>query len=208
VDQALTATLGLVPPDHFRYIQKGANVSVGYRPATSFPNTLTALESIGIAEHERRDIFSVLALILHLGNLDVGVDADGHAVCPEGNPQATLCARLLGIPSAGQLLDCLLARQIQAGSRAADRESYTVRQTQQQAVDTRDAFARALYGYMFDSLVRRINQALLETQTGRTRSIAILDIFGFEHFQSNHFEQFCINYANEKLQVGRESAGG
>ena len=106
----------------------------------------------------------------------------------------------MGIPSSAHLLDCLLARQISAGSKYAEGDSYTVPQSRQQAADARDALARALYGGMFDGLVRRINQALLEPRAGRARSVAILDIFGFEHFRSNHFEQFCINYANEKLQ--------
>ena len=200
-DPVLTRELGLLPAERFHYIAKGAKVPVGHRPATSFQSTLAALDGIGIGEQERRDIFSVLALVLHLGNLAVVADADDNAACTPDDPQPALCARLLGLPAPARLLECLLVRQISAGSKYAEGDSYTVPQSAQQAVDSRDALARALYGGMFDSLVRRINSALLERQTGRARSIAILDIFGFEHFKSNHFEQFCINYANEKLQV-------
>ena len=95
-----------------------------------------------------------------------------------------------------------LLRSIQAGAIVGG-DAYTVSQSVQQAFDSRDAFARALYGSLFDLLVVRINARLGQMVPGgkrETRRISILDIFGFEHFKTNHFEQFCINYANEKLQ--------
>ncbi len=68
-----------------------------------------------------------------------------------------------------------------------------------QALDARDAIAKALYSRLFSWLVERMNNMLCK-DTGKTNSIAILDIFGFENFASNGFEQLCINYANETLQ--------
>ncbi len=198
INPELTALLNLKEAEHFRYIQKGAQVSVGYRPATSFQNTLAALEGIGIAPDERNDIFKVLGLVLHLGNLDFQAGADENAVLDVSDPRAVLCSGLMGVLPT-RFAESLICRQIQAGPQGSG-DSYTVYQTKQQAIDSKDALARALYGNMFDSLVKRINQALLEQRQAKIRTISILDIFGFEHFKTNHFEQFCINYANEKLQ--------
>lgn len=68
-----------------------------------------------------------------------------------------------------------------------------------QALDARDAFAKALYSALFSWLVQRINSIVFKG-TKRTAAISILDIFGFEDFKENSFEQLCINYANENLQ--------
>ncbi len=71
-----------------------------------------------------------------------------------------------------------------------------------QAMDARDAIAKALYGRLFSWIVNRINPVLhpVSTETQHMLSIGILDIFGFENFRSNSFEQLCINVANEQLQ--------
>lgn len=68
-----------------------------------------------------------------------------------------------------------------------------------QALDARDAFAKALYSSLFSWLVARVNHIVYKG-TKQTAAISILDIFGFENFTENSFEQLCINYANENLQ--------
>lgn len=86
---------------------------------------------------------------------------------------------------------------------------YQVPQTTSQASTRRDAIAKAIYSNLFDLIVSRINIALenntADTVAGREDadgvSISVLDIYGFEVFKSNGFEQLCINYVNEKLQV-------
>ena len=72
--------------------------------------------------------------------------------------------------------------------------------SRQQAVDVRDAFSKGIYGRLFVWVVSKINQAIYHPDAGAVNSIGVLDIFGFENFDSNSFEQFCINYANENLQ--------
>uniref|UniRef100_A0A8C0UVD9 Myosin VC n=1 Tax=Cyanistes caeruleus TaxID=156563 RepID=A0A8C0UVD9_CYACU len=71
--------------------------------------------------------------------------------------------------------------------------------TRAQAVNARDALAKKIYSHLFDFIVERINQALQFSGKQHT-FIGVLDIYGFETFDVNSFEQFCINYANEKLQ--------
>lgn len=69
------------------------------------------------------------------------------------------------------------------------------------AADTRDALAKALYARMFQWIVSRLNAHLQPYTTASHLNIGILDIFGFENFEHNSFEQFCINLANEQLQL-------
>ena len=199
-DAQLTRDLQLKPAEHFEYIKRGANVSVAHRPATSLQNTTAALQSIGIKDTERTEIFKVLGAILHLGNMKFGSDREGGATLAPTDAQAVCCADMLGC-DLQKLVDSFVLRNIQAGPMVGG-DAYTVSQSLQQALDTRDALARALYGSLFDLLVSRINASLGQRVSAeeRSRTISILDIFGFEHFKTNHFEQFCINYANEKLQ--------
>ena len=73
-----------------------------------------------------------------------------------------------------------------------------------QAEEGRDALAKAIYAALFDWLVSRINASFTADSHGGTKkkaSISILDIYGFEFFEHNSFEQLCINYANERLQA-------
>lgn len=96
----------------------------------------------------------------------------------------------------GLLCKALTGRQIQAG-----REVIWQELRLGQVCDARDALAKALYAMQFDWLVERINTSLRDPKrTTKALAINILDIYGFEHFKVNSFEQLCINYANERLQ--------
>jgi len=69
-----------------------------------------------------------------------------------------------------------------------------------QSVDIRDAFVKGIYGRLFIHIVKKINEAIYRPKNNSRSAIGVLDIFGFENFNHNSFEQFCINYANENLQ--------
>lgn len=107
-----------------------------------------------------------------------------------------LPAYLLGI-SAEKLSHKLISRGFESkwGSQS---ESVDVTLNVAQALYTRDALAKDIYARLFDYLVKRVNSAMMTT--GDAFEIAILDIYGFEIFETNGFEQFCINFVNEKLQ--------
>ncbi len=81
-------------------------------------------------------------------------------------------------------------------------ETVTSTLAEHQSVDVRDAFVKGIYGRLFIWIVDKINNAIYKPrQSGAYRqSIGVLDIFGFENFENNSFEQLCINYANENLQ--------
>lgn len=93
----------------------------------------------------------------------------------------------------------LISRTLEtkAGSRS---EKIEVTLNVEQADYTRDALAKGIYTRLFDYLVAEINKAMESQQSQSLLNIGILDIYGFEIFDSNGFEQFCINFVNEKLQ--------
>ena len=81
--------------------------------------------------------------------------------------------------------------------------SYTVPNSAEQCADARDALAKQVYVHLFDWLIERLNVALAgegEDLNDDENFVGLLDIFGFENFKFNSFEQLCINFCNEKLQ--------
>ncbi|KAF6167643.1 hypothetical protein GIB67_031226 [Kingdonia uniflora] len=106
----------------------------------------------------------------------------------------TNAAKLMGC-NIHDLILVLSTRRIRAGN-----DDIVQKLTLSQAVDMRDALAKSIYSSLFDWLVEQINKSLEVGKRLTGRSISILDIYGFESFQKNSFEQFCINYANERLQ--------
>jgi myosin heavy subunit len=162
--------------------------------ADYFQKTRHAMDIIQISPEQQQSVFEVLAAILHLGNLifsDAGNDAaqvDSHS---EGK-LAIACA-LLGC-SIEDLKASFLTRHITAGT-----EQYLTNLNKEKASSARDAFCMLLYSKLFDILVEKTNQNIRGEKKAKS-FIGILDIYGFESFETNSFEQFCINYANEKLQ--------
>ncbi|PNI74809.1 MYO5A isoform 8 [Pan troglodytes] len=78
-------------------------------------------------------------------------------------------------------------------------ETYIKPISKLQATNARDALAKHIYAKLFNWIVDNVNQAL-HSAVKQHSFIGVLDIYGFETFEINSFEQFCINYANEKLQ--------
>ena len=132
---------------------------------------------------------------LNVSNL--GESGEGSAV--HNADSLAVAASLLRVDAAA-LGRALTSRTVSAGSRSKDAEVLTIRMRPSQAADTRDALAKGLYSRMFGWLVGRINDLVSAPAAAVDLGIAALDIFGFEQFVCNSFEQLCINYANEKLQ--------
>eukprot|EP01041_Mallomonas_annulata_P002899 gene2899-5689_t len=163
--------------------------------ADHFCMTIKALGTIGITPDQINQILRVLAGLLFLGQVRYcasdGTDADSSTVSPE-NEECKVCCELLGVEYS--VFACkTTVRAIDAGG-----AEVVVPLSVDQAVDVRDALAKEVYGRLFLWLVNIINNNTACQKS--VRSVGLLDIFGFESFEVNRFEQLCINYANEKLQ--------
>ncbi|XP_020554045.1 myosin-2 isoform X1 [Sesamum indicum] len=162
--------------------------------ARKFHMLMGALDTVRICRDDQEQVFEMLAAVLWLGNISFRViDHENHidVVADEAVSNAA-CLIGCGIQD---LILALSIHSIQAG-----REKVARRLTLRQAIDTRDSLAKFIYGSLFDWLVEKINVSLATGKQHTGRSISILDIYGFESFKRNSFEQFCINYANERLQ--------
>uniref|UniRef100_A0A8C7XVA9 Unconventional myosin-X-like n=1 Tax=Oryzias sinensis TaxID=183150 RepID=A0A8C7XVA9_9TELE len=148
-----------------------------------------ALKVMEFTEEEIRDVFKLLSAVLQMGNIEF-MTAGGAQITSKGG--RLKADELLGLDSF-QLSEVLTQR-----SMILRGEEICSPLTVEQAVDSRDSVAMALYSQCFSWIIMRINQKIKGKDN--FKSIGILDIFGFENFEVNRFEQFNINYANEKLQ--------
>uniref|UniRef100_A0A3B3Z9X5 Uncharacterized protein n=1 Tax=Periophthalmus magnuspinnatus TaxID=409849 RepID=A0A3B3Z9X5_9GOBI len=153
-----------------------------------------ALTVIGFNEDEIEELLNIIASVLHLGNVQYGGE-DGIASITT-DTQIKYLSRLLGVNGA-VLTEALTHKKI-----IAKGEELVSPLNLEQASSARDALSKAVYGRTFTWLVNKINSSLayIDDSYKHYSVIGLLDIYGFEVFQNNSFEQFCINYCNEKLQ--------
>uniref|UniRef100_A0ACB8FX43 Unconventional myosin-Ig n=1 Tax=Sphaerodactylus townsendi TaxID=933632 RepID=A0ACB8FX43_9SAUR len=157
-----------------------------------------AMKVIGFSPEEMDSIYKILAAILHLGNVCFVTAEDAMKV--ENDHLVSYLAELTST-EAGSLLNTLLYRAVAAGGGEVIHKAHSINE----ANYARDACAKAFYERLFCWIVARINK-VIEVKNydarlhGKNTVIGVLDIYGFEIFDTNSFEQFCINYCNEKLQ--------
>jgi myosin-5 len=188
--------LGLLPAEQFDYLNQGnAPVIDGVDDKAEFLATKSSLKTIGVDEAQQTGIFNLLAGLLHLGNVKIGASRNDSVLAPTEPSLERACA-ILGI-DATDFAKWIVKKQLVTRG-----EKIVSNLTQQQATVVRDSVAKYIYSSLFDWLVDVINRSLATDEVlSRVKSfIGVLDIYGFEHFAKNSFEQFCINYANEKLQ--------
>uniref|UniRef100_A0A3Q3LCR5 Myosin IF n=1 Tax=Mastacembelus armatus TaxID=205130 RepID=A0A3Q3LCR5_9TELE len=187
--------LGIMTPDYYYYLNQSGTYKVdGTNDSKDFQETMEAMQVIGIPGDIQAQVLQIVAGILHLGNISF-IEAGNYGQV-ESTDLLAFPAYLLGIDP-NRLQDKLTSRKMDSkwGGKS---ESINVTLNQEQATYTRDALAKALYARVFDYLVEAINKAIQKPY--EEFSIGVLDIYGFEIFQKNGFEQFCINFVNEKLQ--------
>uniref|UniRef100_A0A8C8GEU1 Myosin Ic, paralog a n=1 Tax=Oncorhynchus tshawytscha TaxID=74940 RepID=A0A8C8GEU1_ONCTS len=200
-EQDLLSKLGLERnAQKYQYLVKGCCPRVSsINDKNDWRTVRKALTVIGFHEDEVEDLLNIIASVLHLGNTQFGEGKNGeNQITTE--PQLKYLSKLLGVDGAA-LREALTHKKITAkGEEMISPLSF------EQAVAARDALAKAVYGRTFTWLVVKINQSLAfkddvyNSSKGSSSVIGLLDIYGFEVFQHNSFEQFCINYCNEKLQ--------
>ncbi|XP_037520337.1 unconventional myosin-VI isoform X2 [Rhipicephalus sanguineus] len=169
--------------------------------AKDFSNLDRALRLMGLTDEERLNIYVAVAAVLHLGNVTFEESPDdsrgGSQVTPESEQSLRVAAALMGVDP-DELRQSLLSRVMQTSKGGLKGTVYMVPLKAYEANNARDALAKAVYSKLFDLIVQRINQSIPFSSS--SHYIGVLDIAGFEYFQVNSFEQFCINYCNEKLQ--------
>ncbi|XP_070336879.1 unconventional myosin-VI isoform X9 [Odocoileus virginianus] len=165
-----------------------------------FIRMCTAMKKIGLDDEEKLDLFRVVAGVLHLGNIDfeeAGSTSGGCNLKNKSTQSLEYCAELLGLDQ-DDLRVSLTTRVMLTTAGGTKGTVIKVPLKVEQANNARDALAKTVYSHLFDRVVNRVNQCFpFETSS---YFIGVLDIAGFEYFEHNSFEQFCINYCNEKLQ--------
>lgn len=188
--------LSLTSPQEYQYLNQGGDPLIpNVDDAEEFAQTRKALETIGLASDVQAQIFEILAALLHMGNIQI-TSRRTDAIMSTSDPSLGKAADLLGIDGSS-FAKWATKKQITTRS-----EKIVSSLNQKQALVVRDSVAKFVYSSLFDWLVTVMNSSLATEEVNRATKtfIGVLDIYGFEHFQKNSFEQFCINYANEKLQ--------
>lgn len=180
--------------DKFKFLNQGQSPIIEkVSDAKEFNETLQALSTLGFTKIEIDSIMRVVAGILHLGNVSI-TEADQETCQIASNDLSlNLLSDILGL-NRSDLLQWLTTRQIESFN-----ESVMIPMNTATSEAARDALAKHLYSKMFMFIVQTINRNL-ESGKKEDGFIGVLDIYGFETFECNSFEQFSINYANEKLQ--------
>ncbi|XP_056134161.1 unconventional myosin-Va [Lampris incognitus] len=187
-------TLRLGNANDFLYTRQGRSPVIdGVDDTKEFSNTRNAFTLLGINESYQIGLFQVLAAVLHLGNVEIkDRDSDSSIIAPNNSHLTAFC-ELVGV-TYQDMSHWLCHRKLKTAA-----ETYIKPIPRLQATNARDALAKHIYAKLFNWIVEHVNKALV-TNVEQNSFIGVLDIYGFETFDINSFEQFCINYANEKLQ--------
>ncbi|XP_042384069.1 protein OPAQUE1-like [Zingiber officinale] len=184
-------------PSCFHYLNQSKLYELeGVTNSEEYLKTRKAMDIVGISLGCQEAIFRTLAAILHLGNIEFspGKEHDSSTYKDSKSYFHLQTAADLFMCNPDLLLSTLCTRGIQTHEgnivKALDCAA---------AVANRDALAKAVYARIFDWLVENINKSVGQDLSSKLQ-IGVLDIYGFECFKNNSFEQFCINFANEKLQ--------
>uniref|UniRef100_A0A8C3DKK5 Myosin VIIB n=1 Tax=Corvus moneduloides TaxID=1196302 RepID=A0A8C3DKK5_CORMO len=193
--------LNLGTASEYTYLTMGNCMSCdGRNDAKDYAHIRSAMKILMFSDSEHWDISKLLAAILHLGNVEFQAAVYDNLDCSDvmDSPHFSIATKLLEVDSS-ELQNSLTNLSIIVRGESVSRPLNVV-----QAADGRDAFVKGIYGRIFLWIVNKINSAIFNPTSqkpkDRRQSIGLLDIFGFENFSNNSFEQLCINIANEHLQ--------
>ncbi|KAI4482923.1 hypothetical protein M0802_013597 [Mischocyttarus mexicanus] len=224
----LRSKLGITKPDDFHYLKNGCTqyfcsqesekklndaqmspeqMKKGslYDPYLDDVEGFTAIDQaltrLGLTDSERMEIYTMVAGVLHLGNITFEDNPEdtkgGSRISPTAEKAILMTAKLLGVDPE-ELRQALVSKVMQTSRGGIKGTVIMVPLKVYEANNARDALAKAIYSKLFDHIVARINKSI--PFKASSYYIGVLDIAGFEYFKVNSFEQFCINYCNEKLQ--------
>ncbi|CAG2209744.1 MYO1 [Mytilus edulis] len=194
-DDQTKQNLGLTTPDYYNYLNQTGTYKVdGTDDVQEFKDTMNAMKVVGIPHETHDEIQSLIAAVLHIGNIQFA--EDGNYAKVHNSDFLEYPSYLLGIDQ--EFLNKKITSRTMDSKWGGKSEKTEVTFNVEQAEFARDALSKALYSRLFDYLVDSVNRAMVKDHD--EINIGILDIYGFEIFQNNGFEQFCINYVNEKLQ--------
>ncbi|KXJ14045.1 Unconventional myosin-VI [Exaiptasia diaphana] len=193
--KAVKDKLKIKTAEDYFYLKQGSIKDPSLDDVKDFNRMDQSMDNVGFSKEEKDNIYHVVSAVLHLGNIDFEEKDDakgGCAVAGKSMDDLNTTAALLHV-SSEELQMSLTTRMMSAGG--ADMR---VPLTKEQTCQARDALAKALYTKLFDHIVNQVNQCFPFKSSATF--IGVLDIAGFEYYELNSFEQFCINYCNEKLQ--------
>ncbi|KAM5553425.1 myosin-6-like [Rosa sericea] len=184
-------------PKTFRYLNQSNCYKLdGVDDSKEYLTTRKAMDVVGISPDEQDAIFRVVAAVLHLGNIDFAKGTEADSSEPKDDRSRS------HLKTAAELLKCnekSLEDSLCKRVMATRDETITKCLDPDTAATSRDALAKIVYSRLFDWLVNKINNSIGQDPDSKYL-IGVLDIYGFESFKTNSFEQFCINLTNEKLQ--------
>ncbi|KAH7479029.1 Myosin-10 [Phytophthora ramorum] len=185
---------GLDPDCKYQYAGSLAEMQIpGLDDSKWFAGTQKSLSIIGLDARAQKTLFKLLAGVLLLGEVTFDKSGEEGSSISSGSALSQV-AKMFGLPTT-RIEEALCNRTV-----ITRNDSVTVPLAPVEAAENRDALAKTIYSKMFDWMVVKINAAISTDESRISGQIGVLDIFGFEDFVHNGFEQFCINYANEKLQ--------
>ena len=181
-------------PANYRLVsQSGCLQVAGMSDADDYERVKSAMENLSMSDQLVKDIMRLVAAVLHLGNIDFTPTSEDACKVNESNGALDDAAAALGVQAKA------LAHSLVNRVNKTAKETITAQLNRDKAIESRDALTKAIYGALFSYIVATLNKVITSPRASGL-FIGVLDIFGFEDFKVNSFEQLCINYANERLQ--------
>ena len=179
-------------PEAFMFLSLSGTMTIaGHDDAAEFTTLHNALLSVGFSAEELDHVWAFVASMLFLGNVKFGSGDDAAIAELAPTDPVRIAEKHLGV---GDMSKLLVTRQITVNG-----EITTANHSPKNAMQARDALVKIMYDRLFVFLVNRINKTVDDVERAK-QYIGLLDVYGFEFFEVNSFEQLCINFANEKLQ--------
>lgn len=189
------------PLEYFNYLKHGCFEVEDTDDGENFKETKECMMKLKFKPEEISYVFTALMGILYVGNVEFSEgEADSVIIANSSKEDFCCAAEMLGLEQT-QLMEILCFKKLRDPKSG---EAIMRKLSFEKCYFSRDAICKAIYSKVFDYLIRKINFAISNSEEMKAKKnvlkIGLLDIFGFENFQVNSFEQLCINYANERLQ--------